>query len=243
MYTPYNENIDSYFGIASSFTDTRASRNFEELICERYDAESPIKHVYNSIFEKINEKLFICSEIDDTELTEKDIELFSIKYNMPQTSENISKIKREIAVMYLKKTENEVRIQESRRLFETFSTNISQSLKSIDEITKDEHTEKDVQLKELLNERIEWYYKKLDLEQLVNDECIFKLEFQYLKKTLMNLSQLQPTTCSICMENQISWFIDPCGHTFCTNCKSKTEQNNNCHYCRTKKRRIHKLYL
>ena len=60
---------------------------------------------------------------------------------------------------------------------------------------------------------------------------------------LIPLSSISNSTiCQICLENQIEYFIDPCGHTICKKCAEKTLNTPNCHYCRTKKNELKKLF-
>ena len=233
LYASYHE-----FSLTSN--DSRITRNFEELVTERGKDDK----IYNSVFEKIKEKLFISSESDDIELTELDKLTFNKKYNITESQNVISKLKLEIAKLYIKQTEHELIIQEKRKLFETFCLNISNTIKSIADITYNESSEEDLKLQTLLNERIDWYYNTLNLEKLIDREYSIKSEFYYLKTTLIELSALQsPVLCSICMENQITWFIDPCGHTLCDGCKTKSMNLDRCHYCRSLKTKFNKLYI
>ena len=50
-------------------------------------------------------------------------------------------------------------------------------------------------------------------------------------------------TCQVCLENQIEYFVDPCGHTICKVCKVECEKLKNCHYCRTPRNGYKRLYL
>ena len=243
IYAPF-----SFVGSSNEFNtrtfEELSTRNFNDLVTERGTEYE--KRVYSDIFEKIREKLFISSEADDIELTDSDKKIFNEKYKISSTQETINEIKREIAQLYVKKTEHEILIQERRKLFDVFCTNISNSITSINNINANVKivSEKDTTLKDLLNDRIDWYYAKLDLDNLVNQEYSIKSEFYFLKQTLQELSSISPgTICSICMENQVSWFIDPCGHTLCENCKIKTISLNNCHYCRATRTKFNKLYL
>ena len=233
MYAPYHE-----FSLTPN--DIRITRNFEELVTERCQDDK----IYNSVFEKIREKLFISSESDDIELTELDKLTFNKKYNITESQNVISKLKLEIAKLYVSRTEHELIIQEKRKLFDTFCLNIQNSIKSISDITYNDCSEEDIKLQALLNERIDWYYTSLNLEKLIDEEYRLKSEFYYLKTTLIELSALQsPILCSICMENQISWFIDPCGHTLCDGCKTKSMNLENCHYCRAVRTKFNRLYI
>ena len=100
------------------------------------------------------------------------------------------------------------------------------------------------QLNKLLSNRIEWYYEYLNLDKLISEQFDIVAEYSYLKSTINNFNTVTISTiCSICLEKQVTWFIDPCGHTICDDCKNKSEQTVNCHYCRHKKVKYNKLYL
>ena len=116
----------SYHEFSLTPNDSRITRNFEELVTERGKDDK----IYNSVFEKIKEKLFISSESDDIELTELDKLTFNKKYNITESQNVISKLKLEIAKLYIKQTEHELIIQEKRKLFETFCLNISNVIKT-----------------------------------------------------------------------------------------------------------------
>lgn len=220
--------------------DNRITRNLQELISER----SIEQKVYLDVFNKIREKLFVMSESDDIELTESDVSEFTKKYNITQSQETINGLKQKTAELYLKKTEQEIIVQERRKLFETFCTNISKSLQSIDGITQGQATEKDKQLRDVLEERIDWYYSKLELDTLIDEEYRLKSEFHFVKTSLQELSSIHVSVlCSICMENQVSWYIDPCGHTLCETCKTRSHNKLTCHYCRAPRIKFNRLYL
>ena len=230
-YSPYND---------YNIHDNRITRNLQELISERGCEQK----AYDNVFRKIREKLFVISEGDDIDLTETDKLAFTKKYNLTQSQTTINDLKQKIAELYLKKTEHEIVVEERRKLFETFCVNISNSLQSIDGITQGELTAQDQQLRDVLEERIDWYYSKVELDKLIDQEYHLKSEFHFVKKTLQELSAIHPSVlCSICMENQIDWFIDPCGHTLCETCKTRTQNKLLCHYCRTPRIKFNRLYL
>ena len=236
MYAPFSENSVDTWGVQINNNERRLTRNFEELVTERGDDN------FGIIFDKIKEKLFISSQSDDADLTVQDFLKFNEKYNTDEVRTSIKVLKENISNFYIKKLEHSILIQERRRLFESFCNNIVESVKMIDEITKVSSPE-DTQLKILLSERIDMYYKQLDIDNLVNTECSLDLEFTFLKQTIIELCSINPTICTICMENQVSWFVDPCGHTLCGSCKDKSSKLTNCHYCRTTKLKYNKLFL
>jgi hypothetical protein len=204
------------------------------------DIESVDHNLYSSVFEKIREKLNFNG--DDFAIPEEINKELSLKFDTDHADTVIAKLKRDTVEIYLLKTENEIKLQEQRRLFDDFCRNISSSISSINSITINE-SEKDTQLKELLNERIDWYYAELGIENLVKLQFQYNLEFNFLKRTISNFSVLQPTFCTICMENEIMWFNDPCGHTLCGSCKTRLETKKTCHYCRAEKNQTKRLYL
>ena len=120
-FSPYRE--------INNFSDTRTSRNYEELINEREDEHSDFA-IYQPVFDKIKEKIFIISEGDDIEISETDTIIFENKYNLKESKNTIKNLKANVAIIYLKKTEHEILIQERRKMFETFSVNVSNTLQS-----------------------------------------------------------------------------------------------------------------
>jgi len=251
----FNESVDQNFTQWTLPLPDLMTRNYEQIITERGEMDLNLTLNYSNVYDKIREKLFVCSESQDIELDDSQQSEFDLKYNIKQTTNIINKFKENISKVYLKKIEHSIIIQERRRLYFNFCESIGNSIKSINDITKFQQmdnqnsslpklTEKDNQLIGILQERIEWFYRELDIDNLINVECDINAELYYLKNKLAELSGvISPTICTICMENQVNWFIDPCGHTLCTNCKDKTENTINCHYCRTTKIKCCKIYL
>jgi hypothetical protein len=243
-----NVNVSNFILDFSDSSDIRTERNFEQLITERGSmvAENEVtteQRNYNEIFENIKDKIFILQEHYEIELLESEKENFSKKYNIPDVTSVINKLKKDVSILFVKKTELDITISERKNLYMLFCNNINSSLKCINDMVP-EKTNEDIKLKEILQDRIEWYYKELGIEKLIDDEYKIKSEFEFLKKTMIQLSGISvPGLCSICLEHQVSWFIDPCGHTICNNCKLNTEKNNNCHYCRSKKTKLNRIYL
>ena len=56
------------------------------------------------------------------------------------------------------------------------------------------------------------------------------------------------STCNLCLQRQVDTFMEPCGHTACSECINKLKHINgeyacNCFLCRKKVFRFHKLYF
>ena len=59
------------------------------------------------------------------------------------------------------------------------------------------------------------------------------LEYSYLKNILTDISSILPSgICRICLESEVTYFIDPCGHTICGLCKELSKSLTTCHTCR-----------
>lgn len=51
------------------------------------------------------------------------------------------------------------------------------------------------------------------------------------------------TSCPICYDNKVTHCINPCGHTFCSNCVKEYGPNAECFMCRTKIQSIIKMFM
>ena len=220
MYAPFDESSSSFGQSIGDFS---------------------IKGHYECIFNQIKDKLF--DPFEYTEIKPEIRERLESKYQIMKFQNTLDRLKHNITEVYLKKIETEIKLQEKQRLFDNFCNNIIKSVESIGEITDQEETPKDTMLKELLSDRIDWYHKQLGISPLLELEQDIRVEFEFLRKSIIEISNLEPNVCVICMENQVLWFNDPCGHTLCGSCNIKTEQNKNCHYCRVEKKFTRRLFL
>jgi len=235
--------MNSYLSSSSSseVMESRLSRNFDELITERESVNVPINE-YLSLYDVIREKLFIINAGDDIDLTQDEVSKYEEKYNTKQTKYIIKKLKEDITLVYLQKIENSVLIEENKRLYNSFCNHVLESIKSINGI-KINPDKKDTELINLLHNRINSYYDELGFDKLLQSQYHINSEFEFLRKSIIELSGIVPSVCSVCMDRQVTWFINPCGHTICTECKSKTEKTNSCHYCRGPRLNFSKLFL
>jgi len=230
----------------SSFDNRRLERSFEELITERgedFDYEDTgSTNIFNGLYDTIQDKIFVGVEDEHPihEIRRKELEQ---KYNIKESHGIIKDLKNKITELYFKKMEHSAILHERQSIFEKFCTHIQGSIRSIEQIVKDKITPEDIHLKTILQERINWYYAELDIENLIEIEYNISSEFAFLRRAIKDISGMSLTLCPVCMENQVSWFVDPCGHALCEGCKFKTEKNRNCHYCRTPKTKFNRLFL
>jgi hypothetical protein len=225
IYSPFNENNDyNYFNYIN--------RTFEEIVCERGESVQFVD--YSLIFDKIKSKLFDLNNFADNFSTECPL--------IKKFTEEIETLKREVCDIYLEFMEADSRLTLAQEKYTNFCENIKNCIESICE-TPDDH---DIQLKQLLEQKIETFYSYLKIDTLIAD---FNKKNEIFQKTKYRVSLLSgtflPTTiCQICMENQVEYFIDPCGHTICKLCKSTCENKSvKCHYCRTVRNSYKRIYL
>ena len=105
-----------------------------------------------------------------------------------------------------------------------------------------------------LNENI------LEISKKIKDSHDDKTKLEYLKQNhILNLylykfireinSCNNGSTCNLCLQRQVDTFMEPCGHTGCSECieilknRSGGEYNCNCFICRKNVIKFHKLYF
>lgn len=102
------------------------------------------------------------------------------------------------------------------------------------------------QLSDEIQQQIEEKYTSLNIEQLKQNYLDAFDEYGSLIMKLKSITgTVIPTTvCQICLENQVEYFLDPCGHTICGTCKQTCENSRkNCHYCRKNRNAFKRLFL
>ena len=233
-FAPFNEdNLD---------TPSIINRTLEEVISERgeflnihFSNESCLQVNYNILFEKIKSKLLIINNQIDLNISDCPI--------IEKYREDFLKLKKDVCDIYLNYMKVETELNEAKEKYTTFCESIKNCVNFI--YNTGTQMEQDTLIKELLEEKIESYYIKLDIDNLIKKHIEKSLEFEKIKYKMSMISgTIIPTiTCQVCLENQIEYFVDPCGHTICKVCKVECEKLKNCHYCRTPRNGYKRLYL
>jgi len=238
MFAPFNE-IGTFSQNGTYFNNPDSFRTFEELISERGEDVFPNQIEpdinYNVFFEKIRNKLFKVNQNLDVNVHEfKDIKEFK---------EIINNLKKEICESYIALTKSENNMKNATEKYTSFCENIKSSVESI--VQCGVNDESDKELINSLEKKIEIYYEKLNIPLLTEKYETDYTNFEKIKYKISSISGtvIPQTTCQICLENQVEYFIDPCGHTICKNCKLRCENSTSCHYCRTTKKCYKRLYL
>jgi hypothetical protein len=248
----FNSNLTydntSYFtdGVIN-FNDNHVNRSFETLITERSQSDEN-SVAYSEFFKEIRNKLHTIYDppvVSDL-ITDEQIEIFNKRYPSSSTlKSNINSIKKSIVEFYDKKSKLEHDIEESQKKYQMFSESILTSIVYMYNITNNTtETPEDIQLKDILMDRIQWYYSQLKIDSLKKEYADVLQEYSYLKGIITDISSVMPCgICQICLDEQVCFFIDPCGHTICENCKNRSKNNPNCSFCRTKVSKYLKMYL
>lgn len=218
-----------------NISGTEISQMFDQMVLERS------LHSFESIFTSIKEKIFAIN--DPILISPEEIEIYKEKYNISDTVLCIETLKKNISTLYQNKIKIDNKIDNSFKKYNDFLQSLSdftEKMQSVVEI----FTDQDQEFKDTVHDRIEWYYKQLGLEELLNEQKSITNEYNYLLNVIKGLSEItNPCMCQICYTNQVSFYLNPCGHTLCESCKNKYQISKNCHYCRTSINSFNKLFL
>jgi len=165
-------------------------------------------------------------------------EEFSKKYQTGDFFNLLKNIKKEVVFLYNKKIEQELLLSERKKSYTSFCNNITESLK----IINDDFKETDENFKKVLSDKIDEYYNTLDFDVLTENLENTINEFEYAKRIIASICNVSPQTCTVCMDNQVTDYYNPCGHTICGDCKGKYSLKT-CHYCRSHIDKISKLFF
>jgi len=213
-------------------------RSFEQLVTERGSIQfSFIEQepgFYKGVFDKLKESLFYST--DTYTLDHEKQALIDKKYDLVNGLNTIKELKNNVTKIYDRKLKLESEISKKESEYLKFT----ESIKNFVEMLNDN----DENLRDLLVKKIDNLKKDLDIDSLNTEYTEVINEFMYIKEIFKDLSSILPrTVCSICLENQVSHFIDPCGHTLCLSCKVKCNTTRHCHYCRVTKNGYRPLFL
>jgi hypothetical protein len=236
-----SSNYFASFGENSDPFIPNYNRTFEDLVTERGDmpiiftSESESNVNYNIIFDKIKSKLFKLNTVNNTNIHNFD--------DIKKFKDEFTELKKSTCVIYMNFMKTETELNNAKEKYTTFCEHLKNCIHSINLCGKNDDT--DILIKQMLEKKIEQYYTNLDMDKLIENYNNANTEFEKLKYKINTISGsiIPSTTCQICLENQVEYFIDPCGHTICKSCKTLCETNTLCHYCRTIKTRYKRLYI
>ena len=231
--TPFSENfLASPFSAIEELTqDNRTERNYESMISERslMDYNTEFSNIKNSLNKLDNFSLF---------LTETEIEMLNKEFDVISFNNSITLFKTIVCELYREYSTLEPELKKKKDLFEKFTQCVKNFTQLINKVEMD-----DQQFKDIIENKIINYYQKLQIEEYEEkyNNCIKKL--LYLKNSIDNFKTVQNNyICPICFENNVDCFIDPCGHTLCSDCLTKIGKSI-CHVCRNEVTHYKKIYF
>jgi hypothetical protein len=237
---PRNEDIIIMRDNPVDFDRLIAERSLEETDFEFYSNRLKKRedNIYDNIFSVIKNKLFIINE--EEHVNELDVNEIKNKYLFNDSMSSLSDFKKSVVMLHNKKIETEIIFSNNKEKYTKFTENILTLLKTIQEFKNDS----DENLIILLTDKIEWFYTELNLLNLKNECESLHKEYIIIKKLLNEFAGFIPAVvCQICLENQVTHFIDSCGHTMCMDCMDKSKGIRNCHFCRNRIVSFKRLYL
>jgi hypothetical protein len=233
-FHPFSESVNAFLIIRPNDEDPVYERTFEQLITERGDFTiRNVNENYEDIFNKIKNRLFFLN----TETVYKEKPEYKEKYKTEEFYKLLKDIKKEIVFVYNKKVELEISINEKKKEYLSFCEHVT----DIVNLVNCSFDEQDDSFKNVLNEKLDQYYEKLNLEDLTEQLNETNNEFEYIKKIMYTLCNISPQICAVCLENQVTHFYSECGHTICLDCKDKYSSKI-CHYCRSPIKKVFRFY-
>lgn len=234
--------------------DNVLPRTFEQLITERgAPFEENQSQNYNLgyfncglNYHEIKNKLFILNENEENiNIDQESRNALELIYKTKENNEILNTLKKKITEIYNKKIQIESVYFHKENLFNQFSKYIHKITDAMVNIAIDTNSQNDdAEFKKMLLEKIEIYYKDLNLENIKKEKLDTIKEFLFLRETIKNLtSTIDSVCCGICYSAGVTHFIDPCGHTVCDRCKDSCDIRPLCPYCRVQKNSFKRLYF
>jgi|694.fasta_scaffold58090_8 hypothetical protein len=124
-----------------------------------------------------------------------------------------------------------------------YKQKIARKYDNIQLIRRNAEAFEDTSLKEAYTALLDKYELEVNLTEDMTALRIILGKRNALKKVLGMNKHEEIRACPICCETEVEKFLDPCGHTFCGPCLSKSPSNNKCPVCRTKYNNVRQLFF
>jgi hypothetical protein len=174
--------------------------------------------------------------------TEEQKKKFMEESYLTNVKSTIDNLKKKVVEINNTRIEYEIKLENNKEKYTKYADLVISLISHIRE-NETATTEND-EIINILYTKLNNYAVELEIDVLKKKVDSTNMDYLCIKELFFDLSGFLPsTTCNICLENQVNYFIDPCGHTLCTNCKEKNPRLSNCHFCRTKITGLKRLYL
>lgn len=237
IYSNWNDNNNN-----NNLTESSIIENLSKDMKNENIYENKIVSIKSELLESINDSFAV--EVDKD--TMKD-EIKEINDTIQLFDSIFKKIQNQSMVVLEKEKEYKDKINETRKDIEKIET-FSQFLKEINKKFPD-NDEIDSISNDIckLSEKINEDNTCLTSKNKYQKELYLLNEYQNLLKKINNGNV--GNTCSLCLQNPVNKFFNPCGHTACDNCieklyeKAGNPYNVNCFLCRKKVNSNHPIYF
>lgn len=81
-----------------------------------------------------------------------------------------------------------------------------------------------------------------ELEQALNEIDKKRAEYRSIFRILKDVETHNIYCCFLCLERNVTIFVDPCGHLMCETCEKKLG-GSSCPFCRTSVKQFRKMFL
>jgi hypothetical protein len=200
-----------------------------------YDPENSIDYFYNQIRTSI-------FDLKGEDCTDSFIKGVKEKHETNKLNELILKFKSEIYDLYNRRVIKEKEYYDNKLELDLLTSKFMDLINYLNVFETKREINEDSSITSLLSDKLKEYSKLITIDPLKKEVDSLNNEMFILKESINSYLSIQhPCICSICLEKQIKYFIDPCGHTLCEKCKDQI--NDSCYYCRTKIIQFKKLYI
>ena len=174
----------------------------------------------------------------DPYVSNEKIAEYKEKYSIDTLSTGIKQFKMKLSSLWNERCLVSADYDDAREQYSKFCSHIYESIKMLEQ--KDQ-TDDLTDFKRVLLSRLTKFHEQLNLGFLKQRFDEIECELLTIKSLIGEVTELFPSSsCNICLERQVSYFIDPCGHTLCEICKCRCRK---CPMCRSDITDFKKLYF
>jgi hypothetical protein len=213
--------IDDVKEVANSDT---SMNNFESLLQNLIEKRSKLIIESDKVLRENSDILIKQSEQEqnNNNVDQRIVEKYNFNLNDLQTQ-----------LLLYEKTAIDVakELTSKKKVIEDINTDIFNIKKWIVDIPEIIKTNKDLNLiHDTVVKQLQDYFEKHNYKSLLDEYKKSYIDFLYLMTHSDNIFKNQ-NKCTICLTNDITHTLSPCGHCFCLSCSNKI-QLNRCHVCR-----------
>lgn len=245
-FASFNENAGANDSVFFSNDQSRLlGRTFEQLICDRdhlnlrtnltsnIDNPKDYDMLFQKLMENINNTSIIEEKANDA-INEQKLQEYSEKYKLVDKLNFCNDIKKTFVELAQKKNSIHEKLEDAYTRYNNFVIplrNFTAQLATIDDA---------IELPNLITQKLDKLKEQLQIEEQQREYDEIYKEYQWFADTFREHVNIvkDRKACPICYTNEVEFFCDPCGHTYCSNCNV----GRKCPTCRANINKMCKLY-